>query len=412
MNCPVTTVDERAEDVRAILSLLRKETGSTDLSLSDTMMWTPVPATVHDTASERLQIGEWDDRAVYAYMKQPKLPYMQNMLSDLVFLACGDETETMVLSTTYSQIKTLEPFKHIDLNLLRPLGKDCPVNAFILSCFILRGHTENTSLSGCVSDLEGLRKALMDIEKGKTKGEKGKSLDNNRRTSQASAASSSNRHKVPEGTQPSLQKGNPTEGIAAALQKCFGQRSLPYLKNLKWEKNKDEGAMEKLRIGSRWNEAVFAIFNSKARFHQQIRIVQGHESRASDAISKADLSSVSLREPFSLLDIGDGSKRLAQKFRTYLKGCFALRGHAAGEIVSVDIASFVKSVTTIRATGYGGPPTKGSTSSVGARSVATTGAWIDAQVRTFGSQHQNHFTDFNIDCTFSYRKIRRIHHEE
>jgi hypothetical protein len=151
----------------------------------------------------------------------------------------------------------------------------------------------------------------------------------------------------------SLRHGHQLDVIKQALQLKLGITTLPYLDKLDWMPRDGKGAPEKLRIGSRDDHEVFACFDAREDLIQQLRIVQVDGQNKHRDITKAEMNSLNLITPYAYLAGQDLTKRLAQIIRTFIKACFALRGHSAGYKVSVDLTSFARCAAIIHGKGYG-----------------------------------------------------------
>jgi hypothetical protein len=194
------------------------------------------------------------------------------------------------------------------------------------------------------------RKMATKMEKGKGKASSGSDPDAGSSTLAGTATSSTDGNN----STPSLRRGHPLDAIKQALQTKLRIGTLPYLNNLNWMPTNDKGALEKLRIGTRDGYDVFAVFDAKPPdLNKQLHIVQANGVGKHREITKATWSSIDLIAPYTYLAQQILSKQVAHFIRTFIKACFALRGHSAGHIVSVDLESFVRCAAIIHRKGYG-----------------------------------------------------------
>jgi hypothetical protein len=125
-------------------------------------------------------------------------------------------------------------------------------------------------------------------------------------------------------------------------------------------------------------------------------------------IAKTEMSSVVFFEPYCHLKIDDTNTKLAQAFRTYLRGCFALRGHAARDLVSVDLAKFAQSVASIKARGYGAAPSKTQKSTA---STSAKESWLKVLVCRFVAGSSDR-TDWYLDGILFLHNFNRLYYQQ
>jgi hypothetical protein len=346
MSSSIPEIGESAEFVRTIRSLLKSDTNSSQPTFFASLMWTPGDEAISKTVPETLQIGELDERPVYAYLIRPGT----RTGSDVLDLFTGDDTDKKsVPRAKLHQVSFEVPFKYICLQTDYPLGEECPLRAFILACYILRGHTKNFSTKTRAIVISGLQQALLDVDEGLITKGKGKAVTGNT----TSASSSSRPNIVGRASQTNWREGHRLEAVQASLRKNFGYETLPYLNLLIWKSTNMIGAPEKLQIGTRQGHPVFAIFDPRAPSKwQQLRIFEGDGAEPKKEISKNTMSSVNFLKPYSYIKIDDSKPDFAQKFRSFLKGCFVLRGHSDDRPISIDLVSFVQKVREIKKQGF------------------------------------------------------------
>jgi hypothetical protein len=340
--------DEGASDVLALRQLLFSETTSSELPLFDCLMWMRAVKN-EKIAAEELQVGELGDVLVYASLQQPGTRAGTDMLQDRVVFTYGGPNDIGLVAITSLMVSYIAPFKYIIASVTNPLSRDCPLKAFILACFILRGHTKDASMRMHSAVFVGLRKALSDIKQGTEENGKGKDMAKSAPLIQPSA-----QQKLVSGdSHPKAREGHRIEAVQAELLKFFPFDNLPYIHQLKWQPSNTTGSSEKLKIGTRHKRTVFAVLNIHAKSSwQQLRILEGDGTASKDEISKASMSAVKFLEPYSHLKLDDAKPAFAQMLRTFLKGCFILRGHANRQAVSLDLKSFVRKVREIQMSGY------------------------------------------------------------
>lgn len=140
------------------------------------------------------------------------------------------------------------------------------------------------------------------------------------------------------------------EEIQTTLREKCGLNNLPYLDTLRWSTTTSPGASEKLQVGTRDEQKVFACFDVNRHSIYQLRILQGNVEHEMTEVVKKDMLSVEFLEPFSYwMSEAENGGKLAQRFRTYLRACFVLRGHAAGGRVVIDMHCFPRVVSVIEA---------------------------------------------------------------
>lgn len=124
--------------------------------------------------------------------------------------------------------------------------------------------------------------------------------------------------------------------------------TLPYLDTLRWSPTSNSGASEKLQIGTRDEEKVFAYFDRGRPSIYQLSIFQGNVEHEMTEVVKKGMWSVEFLKPFSYwMSRAENGGKIAQRFRTYLRACFVLRGHAAGGSVVIDMHWFPRVVSVI-----------------------------------------------------------------
>jgi hypothetical protein len=179
-------------------------------------------------------------------------------------------------------------------------------------------------------------------EKGKGRASPGPDPDAGSSTSVGAATSFTEGNSAPS----SLKNGHPLDAIKQALQNKFGTSTLPYLGNLRWIPTNDKSAPEKLQIGTYDGQDVFALFDATAGLNWQLHIVQAYGVKKHREITKAKWDSIDLIAPYTYLEQQILNKRAAQFVRTFIKACFALRGHSAGHKVSVNLETAVRCAAT------------------------------------------------------------------
>lgn len=136
--------------------------------------------------------------------------------------------------------------------------------------------------------------------------------------------------------------------LQKAIRAKTGFETLPYLDDLEWVRITDEGAPEKLRIGTCEATPVFATFNINRPDRSQLRILNEKNKQEVIELDKKQMRTVEYLKPFSYwMDRPYEGAEIAQRFKTYLKACFILRGHAAGNSVSLDTYNFPRVVQVI-----------------------------------------------------------------
>jgi hypothetical protein len=340
--------NEGASDVLALRQLLFSETTSTELPLFSSLMWTRAFKS-EKIAAEELQVGERDNFPVYASLQQPGTRAGTDMMQDRVVFTSEGTTDTGLVAITPLMVSYIAPFKYVNASATNPLSRDCPLKAFVLACFILRGHTKDAPMKIHRAVLVSLRKALTDIKQGTEEIGKGKD-----KAQSVPVIQSSSQQKVVSGdSNAKAREGHRIEAVRAELLKFFPFDTLPYIHQLKWQPSNTTGSPEKLKIGTLHNHAVFAILNIHAKScSQQLRILRGDGAASKDEIPKSSMSAVKFLEPYSHLKLDDAKPAFAQMLRTFLKGCFILRGHANRQAFSLDLRIFVRKVREIQMSGY------------------------------------------------------------
>lgn len=141
------------------------------------------------------------------------------------------------------------------------------------------------------------------------------------------------------------------QDIQDILRENIGLETLPYLDTLQWLPSSGPGATEKLQIGTRDEERVFATFDVTRPAIYQLSILRENSEHEVTDVAKKDMTSVEFFEPFSYwTETTENITKIAQRLRTFLRACFVLRGHAAGGSVIIDMNAFPRVVSVIETT--------------------------------------------------------------
>lgn len=350
-------LNANATDVREIHKVIQANCDSVTPPYLNALKWTTLPLSDNYLVKEVLKIGEIDTYAVYACLRVPAAGKPTELDSDLVDFVTGEIKQVRLFAPVINSIKWVKPFDNIRQVCSDAQRADPPRKAFILACFVLRGHTRTSPLEPRLLFLSGLGLAIENCEddrplkaKRKTVADQSDALGPSRRISMTSTS-----------------QGHSVQEIKAKLQEKFGHHIPPHFNNLVWVPTKMKGASETLKIGKRNDRGVFAYFDQQAANHMhQIRIqeVNGQE------IIKKDLNTIQFFEPFSRLKFSDDNKTFAQGYRSYLKGCFALHGHAQNDKVQIDLKAFIRVVLAIEKDGSSrGAEDAGSKAALSGKSV-------------------------------------------
>ncbi|KAH5194796.1 hypothetical protein HBI81_139170 [Parastagonospora nodorum] len=347
---------DNAKDVRTIIDIVKGETGIEELPGFGLLQWHYMSRNSGILGDEKLAVGKLNGQDAFACLRMPPVDDKYSLRANLIKLITGDGvTTSQVEPSMLGQIVYAPIFKHIRCDTGTASQPDCPIKAFMVACFVLRGHTHDKPLKPRALFRVGLITALKQYEQ--TILLKGKRKDLAGATSASSTASAFNGKSVTPAVE--SDKGHHVEDVRSHLQKKLGSGTLPYISDLGWEPSSLAGAPEKLRIGTRCHAAVFAIFNPRAHPAQQLNIIQAGKGRLRIEIQRAGMASVKYDEPYSHLGPTGKDmpvtqiKALAQTLRTYLKGLFALRGHSEGRRICIDLQSLTRTISTIRMAGYG-----------------------------------------------------------
>ncbi|EAT84016.2 hypothetical protein SNOG_08848 [Parastagonospora nodorum SN15] len=347
---------DNAQDVRTIIDIVKGETGIEELPGFGLLQWHYMSRNSGILGDEKLAVGKLNGQDVFACLRMPPVDDKYSLRANLIKLITGDGvTTSQVEPSMLGQIVYAPIFKHIRCDTGTASQPDCPIKAFMVACFVLRGHTHDNPLKPRALFRVELITALKQYEQ--TILLKGKRKDLAGATSASSTASAFNGKSVTPAVE--SDKGHHVEDVRSHLQKKLGSGTLPYISDLGWEPSSLAGAPEKLRIGTRCHAAVFAIFNPRAHPAQQLNIIQAGKGRLRIEIQRAGMASVKYDEPYSHLGPTGKDmpvtqiKALAQTLRTYLKGLFALRGHSEGRRICIDLQSLTRTISTIRMAGYG-----------------------------------------------------------
>jgi len=344
--------NKSAEDVVAVRAIVKQVTGSDTMPFRESLMWEfhPGPQIVGvKDATEILRIGEYKDQGIYAYLWRHDSQIPPNMLTVHIILTLDKGPATINTANKLLQVSLLAPFKYIRPHDTRPLSMDAPLKAFILACFILRGHTRDVALRPRSTVNGALRQALLDVERGAARKGKGKT-DVSASPNDAKRAGSSSLGQRVDSHGP--KQGHYRHEIEEVLWERFGTGTLPYLDHLRWTPTTTKGAVERLKIGTRMDRPVFAFFDPKASPSNQINILQVNADGDKQPITKTMMHSIAYFKPFSYLEINSQVTMRAQKLRTFLKGCFALRGHSDGQLASIDLDSFARTAQKFADKGF------------------------------------------------------------
>jgi len=345
--------NESAEDVVAVRAIVKQVTGLDTIPFHESLMWEFHPGPQKsgwNDATEILRIGEYKDQGIYAIFSKRCSQVSSDMLTVSISLTLDKGPATINTANKLLQVSLLAPFKYIRPHDTRPLSMDAPLKAFILACFILRGHTQDTAIRPRSTVNSAFRQALLDVERGAAR--KGKNKTNVTAISPDAkrASSSSVSQKI---DYPGPRQGHYRHAIEEVLWERFGTGTLSYLDHLRWAPTTTKGASEKLKIGTRMNRPVFAFFDPKASPSSQLNIIQVNADGDEQLITKAMMHTIAYFKPFSYLEINDQVTTRAQKLRTFLKGCFALRGHSDGQRASIDLDSFARTAQKFEDKGFG-----------------------------------------------------------
>ncbi|KAF1919980.1 hypothetical protein BDU57DRAFT_593668 [Ampelomyces quisqualis] len=347
------SITDRVDDadyVQEVLTLLRTVQGSGRSATFDTLVWKPIHSWATGTKCERLQVGELNGSAVYAYLRRPD--QMPSFITDLVTFISEHDTQ-QDMTKNLARATQLAPFKY-----LRPLGladlrKECPLKAFILACFVLRGHSNDCPLPLTLTMMTAFKAAILKINTGAgndTAQEQPRTSMWPRGYCTRASASRQNASASPR-PHPGPRKYGLGD-MKTGLEMYTGLQDLPYLTRLRWLPIDQEGAKEKLHIGTRLDQPVFAYFNPWENPSQQLMIKQGDGREPQTTILSPGTTSITLFKPYSEIKIANGGVNPAKELREYLKGCFILRGHAKHSPISINLRSFVKTVSKITAPGF------------------------------------------------------------
>jgi len=340
-----------AQDVRTIIDIVKTETGIGEPPGFELLQWHGMSRKSGILGDEKLEVGELNGQEVFACLRKPIDDSKHWLRANLIKLITGDgDTTSQIEPSMLNHIVYTAPFKHIRYHTGTASESDCPIKAFMVACFVLRGHTHEKALKPRALFRVGLITALQQYEQTVLVKGKGRLL------ARAASAPWSNGKKI---TVPAeTEKGHHVEDVRSHLQKKLGVQTLSYINSLGWAPSCLPGAPERLRIGTRCNTTVFATFNPHAPFAQQLSIIQYGKNRLRIEIQRAGMASVEYDKPYSYLELAGKdtpvaqTKALAQILRTYLKGLFVLRGHSDGQRIAIDLPSFTRTISTIRTAGY------------------------------------------------------------
>ncbi|KAF2829080.1 hypothetical protein CC86DRAFT_403735 [Ophiobolus disseminans] len=333
--------DDTAEDVKAISTLVKHVIGTTSIPFSESLKrsFNPDPE-ASGKASEILEVGEFKGRDVYSYFQNHGLKGPPDMLMATVTFVLEDGITPIDLAAKLRQVSFLAPFKYIRPHNSRPLSIDAPLKAFISACFVLLGHTQDNPLRPRSTVNSAIRQALLDIERGSAeKGKREVSVDTQEVASRVTTSSTSQ-----SVVSPGPGRGRYRQAIKEILWEKCGTGNLPYLNRLERTPTITKGADEKLQIGNLKGHPVFAFFDRRASPPNQVNVFQEVGNGDKQLVMKTTMHSVAYLKPYSFLEIKDQGTARAQKLRAFLKGCFALRGHSDGQLVSIDLEFFANTV--------------------------------------------------------------------
>jgi hypothetical protein len=115
------------------------------------------------------------------------------------------------------------------------------------------------------------------------------------------------------------QYGYHVQALKDMLQQTIGSSSLPFIDHLEWKPTDVKGCPEKLHIRTRQGLPVHAFFDPQAARASQLRIVQDDDVRARNEITRPNMGSVALLEPFSGVLFVHNTQRDPRLFRDLLR---------------------------------------------------------------------------------------------
>lgn len=143
-----------------------------------------------------------------------------------------------------------------------------------------------------------------------------------------------------------MSLGHTLDEIRQALRTNSRLETLLYLGDLSWEPSPTPSDPDLLHIGTCDGKKVFATYIVGRRRNYELKVFTYGDAGKEIEITTMGMYSVTLLRPFSHV----GSRvegLLAQRFRTYLRGYIALKGHTGDTLVNISLQAFTSIASLI-----------------------------------------------------------------